>query len=179
MHPVNEYSAAVAALLAGYDDTIPHLVGRRNLYTAVTAAGPSQGLTPPRYVWIVTRDTATGNACKSASNPRAFEEQKVGIEIHCWGAGPQGSTFDEDYDAAWQMSRNVLAALKQTLTANWSLEACGFLAERDDWKWKGQVYVVGLAIDVPVVDVIVPTVEIQGTDHTMTIQLSTEEEAGC
>ena len=175
MHPVNEYSAAVAVLLAENGDTIPHLVGRRNLYTAQPQTSTSPGLQPPRYVWVTTRDTPTHQACKSASNPRAFEQQKVGLEIHCWGAGPPGSTFEEDYDATWQMSRNVLAALKQTLTANWELEQSGFLADRDDWKWRGQVYVVGLTIDVPVVDVIVPTVEIQGTDHSMVIQLSTEE----
>lgn len=162
---VNELQASVAEVLEEAGETAPHFVGRRSLYKSGA----------PHYVWVPTRDAPKGDISKMGTNPRAFESQKVGFEVHCWGFAGDRAEPTGDYDVAWQMSRNIFAALQEALGANWNLETSGFLQERDDWKYRGQVYVAAFSVNVPLVDQIVPTIEVQGTEHSMVIQLSSDE----
>lgn len=147
---------AVKARLNAAGDTTPHLLGARSL---------ASNHAPPRYVWLPRIDQPSKTIPKARTNPPAIYCFDEGLSIHCWGLRPTLTDSDElDYDAAYQLSRNALTALRSECHADLDIAQSGFLNPNDhSWLQHGQVYVLNVTILVPSVAEIAPTVEISGT----------------
>lgn len=168
----NTLVAEVAATLAAAGDTAPHRVGSKWL-----AANDS----PPRYVWIPVRDTPSIEVPRANNNPRSIYSFREGISIHCWGVrAVQSDDAAKDFDVAWQMRNNVLVALRKAVKSDGEVGPSGFLdPERDNWIKHGQVYILNYTVGVPVANKILPTAEIQGTEHEGAMKFFAGEEVVC
>lgn len=146
---------AVGARLVAAGDTTPHYLGAQWLVG---------NHAPPRYVWIGRTDAPGKHVSKVATNPPTIYGFDEGLSIHCWGFSDGA---DLDYDAAYQLSRNVLTALRAEYGADLTVLQSGFLRpDQEGWLKRGQVYVLNVALSVPSVAAIVPTVEISSTVPT-------------
>jgi hypothetical protein len=146
---------AVAARLNAAGDTTPHYLGAAHL---------ASNHAPPRYVWVGRVDSPSKLISKTGTNPPAIYTFEEGLECHCWGRRATATdSLELDYDAAYQLSRNVLTALRMELGADLSVQQSGFLRPaKEGLTDHGQVYVLNIAILVPSVAAIAPTVEISG-----------------
>ncbi len=155
---------AVKARLNAAGDLTPHYLGSKRL---------SDNAAPPRYVWLPRIDQPSKHIPKVQSNPPAIYAFAEGLSIHCWGV----NGGDElDYDAAYQLSCNVLTALRMELQANLEIFQSGFLNPMDHgWLKHGQVYVLNITVQVPRVAAIEPTVEIGSTEPSIVAEFPSGE----
>ncbi len=149
--------AAKARLIAA-GDTTTHYLGAQYLLG---------NHAPPRYVWVGRTDAPSAKISKIQTNPPAIYAFEEGLSIHCWGLRATATDDIElDYDSAYTLSRNVLTALRAEYGADLTVLQSGFLRpEQEGWIKHGQVYVLNVAISVPSIGAIVPTVEITGHGH--------------
>lgn len=86
------------------------------------------GAQPPRYVWVPTTGNPDsddgGNAQLGA--PRNLSTVEMTFEVHCWAQAAKPSqdplkNAAADFDAAWQLLANLVSAVREVITVNYSL----------------------------------------------------------
>lgn len=164
--PIDAIAAEVAATLLSAGVTVSSFVGLRFL---------SEHNAPPRYVWVPTNDVPQPATKRDPDNAYEWTET---IGIHCWGR-----TADETY----RMRNNMQIALKRSCRAALEFGPSGWLIDTDDnAKHSGAVYLLNVAIRVPVPNRIIPDdassaiepdVEILGTEQTAVAVFPSGEES--
>jgi hypothetical protein len=125
-----DFINAVSAEIPG----VPSLIGAEHL---------AANATPPRLVWVPTTDRFDG-AEKGGSISRSMRTRVAGVDLHIWG---------DDLAAAETLLHQAVSAVHRVAYGSYEVLAGRWLT--DDGRellLKGRVYVLSLAVRMPVTD---------------------------
>jgi len=147
--------AIIHAVVKAFNDArqhrIPSFIGEKFI---------AQNDTPPRLVWIPTADSF-GPPVKVGANPKSYATRVAGVDCAVWG---------EDLAKTEEMVNDLIVALHQQCLSRGNYELRGA-----EWSTAGEltnngiVYLLRLAIDIPIVGV--PAVPVRPQTETLNVTL--------
>lgn len=131
-------------------------------FTATVLVGEEQlareGV-PGRVVWVPTQDTFSPPTERYGSQQRSLHTLRASVSVHLWGS---------DLAAAEAMRDGFIFALRQVVGPNYELLGGSWAGQTT--VARGRVYILALAIHVPVVEPAMQRVTIAGETQDVAFQ---------
>lgn len=134
--PLEALKNEVVAVMTAAGIEVPHLFGGAN----ESALGSA-----PRYVWVPGRSSDRNETpTRSTQQYRTLYATREHCEIHCWG---------RSFDQTWALRQNVIKALHDVASVDVQLEAASrWERPGEAWNQSGELYILEISLDVPVID---------------------------
>ena len=131
-------------------------------YEATTLVGEeslAQDGTPMRIVWVPQADSFTAPQERGNPERRSLATRRMAVNVHLWGA---------NLDEAETMLEGFVYALRSSLGPNYELLSGAWLGQA--LAARGRVYILGIAIHVPVPEPALGRVTITGEMQDVALQ---------